>query len=360
MAAKTATPGGASVLRKFIDQLEKGAVRGAVLLFGREQYLVKKAMERIMEACINDAVKDLDFTRIDPANLTVQTLQEQCETLPIFSPKRVVLIPDFPPLEGKALRGFGEKDEEALLKYMDDLPESCLLVFTSGKVDKRLKLYKKIQNLGGAHEFGPMEKADLEKFAARTLKPYGKTMDAYAFRTLLDLTGYYPDEVRKNAAREVDYTLYHLENDLKKLAGVSPDPRITEEDVTETIGGNLELDVFRILDSAAEGKKGESLLQLRSLLRRGEPMYRILALLCSQLEIFLVVKEMKEAGRSTGEMVSALGVHEFRVKKSLPVVSRYTVAHLRQVLQNAMEVDGNVKRGKMDGNVALELLIAQL
>lgn len=360
MAVKASTPGGASVLRKFIDQLEKGSVKGAILLFGREQYLVKKAMEQVMAHCINDAVKELDFTRIDPAGLTLQSLQEQCETLPIFSPKRVVLIPDFPPIEGKSLRGFGEKDEEALLQYLDDLPESCLLVFTAQKADKRLKLYKKIQNLGGAYEFGPLDKPDLEKFAAKTLKPYGKTMEAQAFRTLLDLTGYYPDEVRKNAAREMEYTLYHLENDLRKLAGVSPEPRITAQDVEETIGSNLELDVFRILDSAAEGKKGESLLQLRSLLRRGEPMYRILALLCSQLEIFLVVKEMKEAGRSTGEMVAALGVHEFRVKKSLPTVNKYSVSHLRAVLQSAMEVDRNVKRGKMDGTVALELLIAQL
>lgn len=356
MAAKEA-PGGASVLKQCKSDLESGALSGAVLLFGREQYLVRNAIEAITDRYVNPAVKELDLTKLEAGTFTQRSLTEQCETLPVFSEKRVVLVSNFPLLEGKQAKGFGEADEAELAGYVRELPETTLLVFVNEKVDKRSKLYKAIPK---SYEFGPVERDVLEAFARRTLKPFGKTISREAFRSLLELTGYYPDAFRKTAQREYEYTLYNLENDLKKLAGGTENAEITEEDVAGLVGSNLETDVFRILDAAFEGKTGESLEQLRNLLKSGESAFKILGLLVSQLEIMAVVKEMQEGMQSLPAMVDALGVHEFRVKKSLPLVRNHSAEHLKELFRFALEIDHNIKTGTLEGPVALELLIAQI
>ncbi len=349
-------PGGAAVLRQCKNDIESGALSGAVLLFGREQYLIRSARNAIEERFVNPAVRELDLTKIEPNAFSVRSLIEQCETLPVFSEKRVVIVSDLPALEGKQAKGYGEAEEKELLEYVKSVPETTVLVFINRSVDRRSKLFKAIAK---AYEFGPVERNVLDKFAARTLRPYGKTIEPAAFRLLIERTGYYPDATRKTAQREYEYTLDHLENDLLKLAGGAPGTAITEEDVDDLIGGNLETDVFRILDAAFEGKTGESLSQLRNLLRGGS-VFSILALLVSQLEIMTVAKEMQEDRRSLPEMVETLGVHEYRVKKSLPLIRSHSAEHLEEVFRFALEIDRSIKTGALEGPVALELLIAQI
>jgi len=358
MAAKPKeAPGGAAVLKQYKADLESGALTGAVLLFGREQYLVRNARDAAVERFVNPAVKDLDLTRIEPNAFSVRGLIEQCETLPVFSERRVVIVADFPAIEGKSVKGYGEAEEKELLAYLRNVPETTLLVFQNRDADKRTKLWKAFSR---SYEFGPVERDVLAKFASRTLKTYGKTITPSAFRLLVERTGYYPDAVRKTARREFDYTLDSLENDLVKLAGGTDAAGITEVDVESLIGGNLETDVFRILDAAFEGKTGESLSQLRNLLRGGESVYKILGLLVSQLEIMAVAKEMQEDGKPLPAIVEALGVHEFRVKKSLPLVRSRSADRLREIFRFALEIDRNVKTGVLEGPVSLELLIAQI
>ncbi|MBR5741651.1 MAG: DNA polymerase III subunit delta [Firmicutes bacterium] len=350
-------PGGAAVLKQCKSDLESGALAGAVLLFGRERYLVKNAENAIATRFVNPAVKELDLTRIEADAFSVNGLVEQCETLPVFSEKRVVIVRDLPQLEGKTPKGFTEENETELLAYVKNVPETTVLVFVSKSVDKRAKLFKAIPN---AYEFGPVERNVLEKFAARTLAPYGKTIAPAAFRLLVERTGYYPDAFRKTAQREYDYTLYHLENDLAKLAGGTEAAEIGEADVEELVGGNLETDVFRILDAAFEGRTGESLAQLRNLLRSGESVFKILGLLVSQLEIMTVAKEMQEDRKPLPAMVEALGVHEYRIKKSLPLVRSRSAAQLEETFRFALEIDRSIKTGALEGPVALELLIARI
>lgn len=356
MAQKEA-PGGASVLRQFRADLKSGALSGAVLLFGRERYLVKNAESAVIERFVNPAVKELDLTRIEAEAFSTRALIEQCETMPVFSERRVVIVSDFAPLAGKTPKGYGEEEEKELLAYLKSVPETVLLVFIHKNVDKRTKLYKAFRN---TYEFGPVERNALEKFTERVLKPYGKTIAPQAFRFLVERTGYYPDAVRKTAQRAYDYTLYNLENDLKKLAGGTDASEITADDVLLLVDGNLETDVFRILDAAFEGKAGEALSQLRNLIRSGESVFGILALLVSQLEIMTAVKEMQEECLSLPEMVKTLAVHEYRVKKSLPLIRTYSATRLRTIYRFALEIDRNIKSGALEGPAALELLIAEI
>ncbi len=336
--------------------LKADQISNLVLLCGEEQYLVHWAADLLKDRYVEKACESLDFTRLDPEGLTVDRIKESCETLSMLSAKRVVLIPEFPPALGKKLKGFSENDEKELLEYLKNIPETCLLIITAGLPDpkskKKSKLHAAMGKLGTVYDFGPLTGAQLRSFIQKRLKAAGKTFRNSIVDMLMADSGY--------GNKEIDYNLYNLENDIKKIIAHSDGDEILSSDVALTISTNLETNVFAMLDAISRNRKDEAYRLLHNLLVSGESVYGLLVLIVSQLELILEVKEMREEGLTPFQMQKLLGIHEFRIKKAMGVTEKYSVDGLKRILCKAYEIDGNIKTGLLEQNLALELFIAEI
>ena len=99
---------------------------------------------------------------------------------------------------------------------------------------------------------------------------------------------------------------------------------------------------------------------LHNLLSSGENVFKILALICMQLETILFVKEHKEEGYSYSDINKELGIHEYRVKKASAFTNRYSSEQLHKALSLVYQVEKNIKEGMLDSRLALEMLISQI
>lgn len=333
-------------------EIKEGSVKSPIFLFGKEGYLIQWAVSAIVEKYISPAVKELDFSKIDGGSFAVETLISQCETLPMLSEKRIVLVEDFPVLAGNKARGFSEEDEAELTEYLKTFPESCLLIFTGETADKRRKLYKTIGSTGACYEFSALDEKSLKSFIDKRLKRSGKFAKPSIISKWIALSGYYD--------KETDYTIYNLENDIRKVIAFSDGEEIVWNDIAETSSGNIETYVFSMIDALSENRKGEAFRLLHNLLFSGEKEYKLLALICSQLEVILMTKELADEGRSFEEMKGLIDVHEFRIRRAIPLAGRYSQEQLKRVLSRAYEIDRNIKRGILDARLALEMLIASV
>ena len=101
---------------------------------------------------------------------------------------------------------------------------------------------------------------------------------------------------------------------------------------------------------------------LHNLLADGESEYGILALLTRQLEIMLIVREMKDEGLPQKEIFGALAkshnAKDFVVKNALRSSGRFTTLDLKRILSSAYAIDMNIKSGLYDGALAFEVFIA--
>ena len=336
--------------------LKAGNIPSLVLLCGEEQYLVHWACRQLMDAYINKTCESLDFTRLEPEDLTLDKIKESCETLSMLSPRRVVLIPEFPPALGQTLKGFSESDERELLEYIRDIPETCLLIFTAGLPDPKSRKKSKLQTaagkLGAVYDFGPLSGAQLQSFIMKRFKASGKICRKSVVDLLIQDSGY--------GNKEIDYNLYNLENDIKKVIAHSSGDEILSSDVALTISTNPETNVFAMLDAISRNRKDEAYRLLYNLLVGGEGVYRLLALISSQLELILEVKEMREEGMGLAQIQTILGIHEFRIKKAMSVTEKYSTDGLKRILSKAYEIDGTIKTGLLDQTLALELFIAEI
>ncbi len=68
--------------------------------------------------------------------------------------------------------------------------------------------------------------------------------------------------------------------------------------------------------------------------------------------------EFRKKGMSVIEIQNKLKIHEFRLKKALQTCERFNVRGLKDVLIKLYEIDRNIKNGILDGEIALELIIA--
>lgn len=335
--------------------LKADKIPSLVLLCGEEQYLVHWAADLLKKQYVEKSCESLDFTRLEPEGLTLDRIKESCETLSMLSPRRVVMIPEFPPALGQKLKGFSESDEKGLLEYLKAIPETCLLIITAGKPEpkqKKSKLHTAVSKLGAVYDFDPLSMAQLRSFIQKRLKAAGKVCRNSVVDMLMQDSGY--------GNKEIDYNLYNLENDIKKIIAHSDGKEILSSDVASAISTNLETNVFAMLDAVSRNRKDEAYRLLCNLLVSGESVYGLLALIVSQLELILEVKEMREEGLAPAQMHKLLGVHEFRIKKAMGVTEKYSVEGLKRILCKAYEIDGNIKTGLLEKNLALELFIAEI
>ncbi|MCL1983488.1 MAG: DNA polymerase III subunit delta [Clostridiales bacterium] len=332
--------------------IKSGSIKNPLLLYGKEQYLVKWSVDAIVKKFVNGGYRAFDFVQVDAENSTLAEIIENCETLSVFSEKRVVCVFGFKPVAGGKLKGFPEPDLNRLAEYVKTIPDSCILIITSDKVDKRLKLYREIASFGGAYDFEQLDVKTLGGFIEKHFKGLGKKIKKETVSELVSYSGYYH--------KESDYSLFNLDNDIKKIAAISDGEEILPADVVEAVSADVETGVFELIDAIGRNQKGRALRILHNILGMGGKFYFILAILVSQFEIILGIKELWDEGKPTSQISGILGVNEYRVKKAAEVARLYSTGQLREVLKKAYQVESNAKADIIEGALALEVLISEV
>jgi DNA polymerase-3 subunit delta len=80
-----------------------------------------------------------------------------------------------------------------------------------------------------------------------------------------------------------------------------------------------------------------------------------------QMRLIVRARELKIQKLSGTEIGHRLGItSEFVIRKTVEQSARYTLPRLKQIYQKLLETDLAIKTGKYDGELALNILIAEL
>ena len=337
--------------------MKAGKIPPLVLLCGREEYLVKWYADALVKKYVSKASEMMDLTVLDGENATLENIRDGLETLSLMSERKVVVLPDFAPASGSELKSIPQADMKELLEYFRHIPDGSMLLITAREPEDNRKRKNKVrtavEECGKVYDFQPLNDRQLKGFIEKRFKAAGKTCAGSVMELIISESGY--------GSKSVDYGLYNLENDLRKIIAHSGrSAEIRPGDVRGVVTVNPENNVFAMLDAIGRNRKDEAFRLLHNLLDSGMSVYSLLGSITGQLELILSVKEMKDERRTLTDMQKALGVHQFRVKKAMAVTGLYSTEDLRNALSAAYEVDESVKTGLMDEALALEYFIARL
>ncbi|MBP3815240.1 MAG: DNA polymerase III subunit delta [Firmicutes bacterium] len=318
------------------------------LLCGKEQFLVDWGRKEIINKFIEPASKVLDLTLIDEDDLsnisTANAIMESCETMPLLSPKKVVVVRD------SKILSSGENKE--LVEYIGNIPDFTVLVFLATDIDGKRSIIKAIKKAGKVYDFKQLDRKNLISFIDKRFKAGGVSLTGKTMDFLLNETGYFN--------KESDYNLYTLSNDITKMIALAEGGSLTEDIIKETVEGDIDTFIFNLMNSLSEGRKDKAIKLLHNIIGDKSDVSYLTAMIVSQFEIMYAIKELMEDRVPDRLICDKVDIKEGRLKVLRPYVSKLSKENLRKNLMLAYEIDGNIKTGLLSSQLAMEMFVSRL
>ena len=328
----------------FFDALKAGTVENVYLFYGPEAFIRRSALAALEKKTMAPGLESMNRTVLCAP--TAQQIIESCETLPMMSDYRLIIVRDCALLmAGKAKDEAQESD--MLCAYLPRVPQTTCLVFDAGEaIDKRKKLAKALAGMPGAVSFDTLDDASLFKWMNQQLRPLGKRMDRAACEALAFTSGR-------------DLTL--LSGELAKLAAYAAEREsITGGDIEAVATRTAESTVFAMADALAAGKAQEAFSLLNVLLAAGEQRIGILAMITRHYRQLMYLCAMRDERVPQAQMARALGAPPFAVTRMLRQSGKRTAAQMEACVRLCVETDYDIKRGALREEAGLDRLLLRL
>src|SRR5690606_9830723 len=141
---------------------------------------------------------------------------------------------------------------------------------------------------------------------------------------------------------------------------VGSNNQITEDTVHLLVPRTLEQNIFELIEKVVNRKPSEALRIFYDLLQNNEEPIKIVALLANQFRLIYQVKELSKRGYGQKQIAGNIKVHPFRVKLAAGQSNLFTQEELFVIIDKLAEADFEMKNGKKDKKLILELFIMNL
>ena len=310
-----------------------------------------EALARMKAALGEDG--DLNRSEFDGAVTPVPEVLAAVKSLPFLSDKRLVIARGL--LSHITRRGAGQAGKTAadrLIAELPGLPDYARLVLVEDSLlsdsNRVLKSAQKLDN-GFIRAFAKPQ--NLTRWIS------GRAKSEYA----AEITPRAADAI----ASVVNGDLLRADNELHKLVCYVDDERpISEEDVAALTPYVPEANVFEMVDALATGNGARALELIQRSLHDDpkDPGFRLFALIARQFRLLLMTRDhIAQGGDSQGPAIAkALGVHPFAAGKLARQARRFSTEQLDAVLKRLQRYDQDMKTGRIQPRLALDLLVTSL
>jgi len=299
----------------------------------------------------------LNTTTLEAQQLSLEELKSVCETVPFMTEKRLVIVKGLLERYESKGKGAGQKKDskatskqneyEQLVGFLSSVPDSTILILID---NTRIKINNTLLNdLSGKAEirsFPLLKGKRLVQWIDRYVSSRGSGISAQASTLIAELVG---------------SNLRIITSEIDKLVMFTSGKRIEESDVKAVVSYAQEANVFEMVDAILELKTGPAEKLLHGMMQSGAAPAFLLFMLCRQVRLMLQVKEMLNRRSSEAEIRRKLGLNaEFLWRRVLEQSSRHTIEKLKNVYFKLLDTDVAIKTGRYEGELALNLLIAEL
>jgi len=326
------------------------------ILSGQDDFSLTQALEEIKRDIGDQAVLVASTTTLDGQQVTLDQLRTVCETVPFLAGRRLVIINgllerfDAKGKSGrqkKVARVTNQQDEyKSFGAYLDKIPDSTVVVLREGRIAGDNPLFRELADKAVVKTFPLLRDAELRQWLRRCAVEEGGSISPQAVDLLTKLVG---------------SNLWILASEINKLVLFTSGRRIEEEDVKALVSYTQQANVFAMVDAIVEFKAELAEQWLEQLLQRGAAPAYLLTMLSRQIQMIVRAKELRNQGKPKTEIQHKLGLSsEFILRKTLEQAARYSFPRLKEVYHRLLEADLSIKTGRFDGELALNILVAEL
>lgn len=308
-----------------------------VLLNGESYLLINEKIADIIQDTKNVTTFDLSMSSIDDVLI-------EAGYFSMFEESKYIIV--------KNANFFGTeklKDEEVekLLHYMEHPNENTTIIFVCNtKLDSRKKITKYVKEHYSIITIPNLKYYEIENRVRDYFKKFG-------FKIGDDAVSY----IVSNSLNNYDIVMGEVE---KILLYYNDACNIPIGDVKKIVSHSINSNNFLFVDAVVDNDLEKSLEYLDDLkIMKVEPSI-LISLLGRDFRIMAHIKKMMEDGAREYEMMSDLSLADWQLEKYLKKVFPYKLKELESILVKLANLDLDIKSGKVDRFMGLELFILDL
>lgn len=297
------------------DELDKAITRGDIgplyYFYGNEPYLIERGVKRLLARVSAPEFQDFNLNVYYGNECKGGEIVETAQTLPMFSPWRVVLVKRSGDLPPPAL--------DILADYLTAPSPSTCLVFQGDKIDQRKKFFVELKKRGALVEFKRPYENQLGPFVREEAGALGKKIELAAIDLLLYLAG---------------SNLQEMVAQLEKICTyVGARECISPADVKAVVSDTRVDSVFDLNNAVGDKNLGKALRNLNTILRDGEAPLMVLAMLTRHFRQLWKVRELLDTRTPQPEIAKQAGVNPYFLKGVLDQARNFRPVELPRVFE---------------------------
>lgn len=324
-----------------------------LFLYGQDTYRSRQKLNEIIEHYKKIHKSGLNLRYFDLKTADYQSFKEEIQSASMFREKKLVVLKN-------AINN--ENFKTNFLKYPKKfvVSKNIILFYEEGEISEKDKLFKFLEKYGKSQEFKLLEGQKLKIWAKNEFDNWGVKINSLALEKLVNFVG---------------NNLWQLSNEIKKLIAYKNKPvfaktptgkqKIEEKDVELLVRPKIETDVFKTIDAIAAKNKKTALKLIHQHLEKGDSPLYLLSMVNFQFRNLLIIKSRDQSSNDIQtmgiiKMAQELKLHPFVIKKSLWQARKFSFEELKKIYQKIFQIDLNIKTGRLDPQIALDLLIAEI
>jgi DNA polymerase-3 subunit delta len=309
-----------------------------LFLYGKDTFRLRQKLKEIINRYKTIHKSGLNLKFFDGESLNFQNFEREAQLAPMMAEKKLIVI------EG----AIGNKDFERnfLANAKRFLNSDIVFLFCEPReIKENTPLFDFLKKFSKKQEFNLLTKQKVKIWLRREFQKYGMKVEEDVLDKLVEFVG---------------NDLWQMENEIKKLIVYKKGKKIKVSDIETLIKPKIEIDVFKAIDAISSKNKKLAFTLLHKLLKRGEKPTVLFATIKYQFRNLLQVKDLIERGEKISQIKNKMELHPFVLEKILRISQKFKIEELRKIYQRIFNLDLAIKTGKIEPDLALDLLLADL
>ena len=333
----------------------------AQVIYG-DEFLVSTALRELQEEVGPVESREANCHRVSAPQANLSSISPMCNAMPFLAEKRLVMVTGAlaevePSRAGGQRRGRSRASSrssarvsggswEGLEEYLERMPPTTLLVFADGPIRGGNPLLERLHAVAQVRELPTPNGEALSRWIRSRVGEKWCSIVPGAITLLSQLVG--PN-------------LRVLDNELEKLALYAGEESIVEAHVRELVPEMRETSVFNVVDAVLERRPAVALRATNRLSQGGAGFSEVIAMVSMQVRRVVLARHLLDSGLAQSEIGSRLNIGpDFVLRKTMQQARSHSPEGLAMLYEALLEADLAVKQGRMEEEVALQLLVTQV
>jgi len=324
------------------------------LFHGEDENAMYAAVAGLQSKIGDTATVEMNTTRLEGSALTLDALRNAVMATPFLASHRLVVA------KGSSKVFAGEGTRKLFLDLLNQAPPSTKLVLLENPAlqekkerDKKtppkhwlLKWTISAEGRAHIHVYDLPKGQQMAAWIREKTKELGGEIQPQAASSLAELVGTDKDAATQEIEKLLAYSGYRQPIEAADVNAVS-------------LTSGEQGDFFALIDSLTAGNSARAMDMLEKLLLERELIVLFFSLV-GHFRLLLQARELVETGRGDVDIAKELGIHPYRAEKLAAQARRFTMETLEAIYVRLLDLDEQIKTGKIEPDLAMEIFVAGL